>query len=459
MFALVTAALLSRLVHLSNVALPTDQFGRPLITGEASILRHDDAWYVYFNNYGGCAGVDCCNTTGGCSSCCMQQQGDTCVYTSNHSVVVYRTTDLISWQYLGVALSLDHRATGVEFRPHVVYNAHENRFVMWYEDRHPGQKGYAVAVSAHAAGPFFTITNSTAMAGPGRSDGSGDFTLLVDDDGAAYHIRDGFVIERLSDDYLRGTGVYGHFTPPRPSEGPVAFKRHGRYANAFDLLHMCGLCTCPWTHARDRMPTGVCQCARYYILTGSACCACRGGSSIDVFIAPSALGPYTYTRHCPCPAHAPLLAPAVAQPVHVQSASMMPCRPTHAHLSIPIHLCPSTHPPSPPCTRYYGDVGSDPARPYSPHSPLNFVTRAQGSAIFVLPPVDRSLQANSLTPTLTPTLAPTLMSTLTPTLSHPHPRVDQMEVAPCPPPPPPRSTQSLRFTPPLFCWTISPLPC
>ena len=62
---------------------------------------------------------------------------------------------------------------------------------MWYEDRHSGQEGYAVATSPTAEN--------------GDSDGAGDFNILVDDDGAAYRVRDGFVVVRLSDDYLSST--------------------------------------------------------------------------------------------------------------------------------------------------------------------------------------------------------------------------------------------------------------
>ena len=90
---------------------------------------------------------------------------------------------------------------------------------MWYEDRHPGQAGYAIAVSDTPTGPFYTIANSVKMHGQGRSDGSGDFTIFVDDkDSKAYHVRDGFVIEELSDDYLSGSGniyTFKHHKVPK----------------------------------------------------------------------------------------------------------------------------------------------------------------------------------------------------------------------------------------------------
>ena len=75
---------------------------------------------------------------------------------------------------------------------------------MWYEDRHDEQEGYAVASSTTPEGPFETIENSVKMHGKGRADGSGDYYLFIDDDGAAYHVRDGFVIELLDDTYTQG---------------------------------------------------------------------------------------------------------------------------------------------------------------------------------------------------------------------------------------------------------------
>ena len=61
----------------------------------------------------------------------------------------------------------------------------------------------------------------------------------------------------------------------------------------------------------------------YYVTAGTGCCACIGGSSIYVLTAPSPAGPWTYQ----------------------------------------------------------GDVGSNPGS-FDPKSPNNYVTRAQGSAVF-----------------------------------------------------------------------------
>ena len=55
------------------------------------------------------------------------------------------------------------RAPGVEFRPNVIRHAASGAFLMWYEDRHENQTGYAVAVADGPAGPFRTVVDDAAM--------------------------------------------------------------------------------------------------------------------------------------------------------------------------------------------------------------------------------------------------------------------------------------------------------
>ena len=56
---------------LSNVELPLDQNGEKLVTGEADVLKHGDTYFLYFNNFGDCPGVDCCKSSAGCATCCF----------------------------------------------------------------------------------------------------------------------------------------------------------------------------------------------------------------------------------------------------------------------------------------------------------------------------------------------------------------------------------------------------
>ena len=246
-------------VTLSNVALPKDTAGHDLITGEASVLAWNGAYYVYFNDWGSCPGVDCCPSTGGCADCCFappsEQYPDSCVYAGGHTVVVYRTVDFRTWEPKGVALPVANRKAGVVFRPHVVYRASSNTFLMWYEDRWDGQTGYAIAESPTPEGPFVTIADSVTLHGAGRN---GDFYVFVDDDGTAYHVRTGVNIEKLTPDFTAGTGDYSSLFLPF-IEAPVLFKRE----------------------------------TRYYLVAGADCCACAGGSNILVYAADHALGPFT----------------------------------------------------------------------------------------------------------------------------------------------------------------------
>ena len=97
---------------LSNVLLPTDQYGAPLITGEASVMAHGGEFWFYFNDWGSCPGVDCCAAEAGCASCCFDSPPEPLrpcqnPYGLNHTVQSYRTSDFVTWENMGVALSLE----------------------------------------------------------------------------------------------------------------------------------------------------------------------------------------------------------------------------------------------------------------------------------------------------------------------------------------------------------------
>lgn len=247
-------------VVLSNTALPLDTQGNMLLTGELTMMNVSNTWYVYMNNWGGCSGVDCCPSGDGCASCCFNPPSptypDPCVYTNNHSVVVYSTTDFQTWTFGGEALPLANRKVGIEFRPQVVYSSVLDMFVMWYEDRWSGQGGYAVATSKTPTGPFTTLYDTVRMYGKGRV---GDYDVFVDDDGTCYHVRTGITIEKLVPNCTMPSGQT-YELPNGGVEGPSMFKRDGIY----------------------------------YILVGLGCCACRGGSNVVVYTSSTGpMGPYS----------------------------------------------------------------------------------------------------------------------------------------------------------------------
>jgi len=263
---LLLGTVLSKSITVSNTQLPVDQNNDPIITGEASVLvgpagtPYSGFYYFYFNNWGGCSGVNCCTSLTGCASCCFNPPSakypDACVYTTNHSVVVYKTPDFSTWIFLGEALPEKARKAGIEFRPQVVYNNLTKQFVMWYEDRWTGQTGYAVAVSDTPEGPFKTVEDTVKVSGPGRV---GDYDIFIDDDAVGYHVRTGLVIQKLTSDYLGFTGEY-YSLQNSAVEGPAMFKRNGIY----------------------------------YLLVGAGCCACIGGSNILVYASHSPLGDFAF---------------------------------------------------------------------------------------------------------------------------------------------------------------------
>ena len=254
-----------RTVSLSNTALPLDTNGTPLITGEMSVLPDaDGSWVLYFNDWGGCPGIDCCTAakSTGCSTCCFTQPPglDPCVYTANHTVVAYRTPDFSTFTPLGAVLPPSARRPGVEFRPQVILCPATGTYVMWYEDRWTGgvNGGYAVAHATSPAGPFVTVSDSVKLPGLGRV---GDYDIFTDSKtNTSWHVRTGLTIVPLASNCsapeenavateIRNMGV----------EGPAMFQRGGIY----------------------------------YLLVGVACCACKGGSNVIVYTAPAPAGPWT----------------------------------------------------------------------------------------------------------------------------------------------------------------------
>eukprot|EP00729_Bicosta_minor_P004917 gene4917-10532_t len=212
---------------LSNIALPRDQSGQQIITGEASAMAHDGAYYFYFNNWGECPGVNCCASPAGCATCCFTNfpnytkgcaspTNGSDPYGSWHTVQGYKTTDFKTWTNMGTALPLTDRNPGTEFRPCVVYNPKTKLFLMWYEDRGIGETGYAVATSPTPEGPFTPSKVNIVMPGRGRT---GDYNIFVDDDGAAYHVRTGFDVVKLNDAFDGPAEHVSAFQTPKASEG------------------------------------------------------------------------------------------------------------------------------------------------------------------------------------------------------------------------------------------------
>lgn len=200
-------------------------------------------------------------------------------------VTCYRSKDLNSWTYCGVALAVsDEKGSDIERgciieRPKVIYNAKSKQFVMWFHLERKGH-GYAaarygVAVSKRPEGPYTFLYSSRSCPGirpvnlPESLDRSTydaglkmawwtpewreliskglfvdrdlahgqmarDQTLFVDDNQKAYHIyasEDNLTIQiaELTDDYLHHTGRYWRVDPGGQNEAPALFKHEDTY--------------------------------------------------------------------------------------------------------------------------------------------------------------------------------------------------------------------------------------
>jgi hypothetical protein len=122
------------------------------------------------------------------------------------------------------------------FRPHVVYNAATRNYVLWV-NMYDVPVGYHVLVSSTPTGPFVEqpIPRLAYDDGAPGQVNNGDEDLFVDDDGTGYivyaewRVNGGdIVVERLTPDYLSGTGEYVR-VGTHHSEAPSLFKRGGEY--------------------------------------------------------------------------------------------------------------------------------------------------------------------------------------------------------------------------------------
>ena len=228
-----------RTVTVSNTTPRLTADGHIVDAHDGRVIRFGDRYYWYGTAYG--------NTNG--------------FQTANH-YVCYSSPDLVTWTMEGRLLP--DQPEGVYYRPHVIYNAANEEYVLWYNwypQLWDGQFG--VAVSKTPTGPFEIVNDDVAMF---RSDeGLGDFGLFVDKDATAYisynTINNHRVsIERLSDDYRSSTLENGGVIAEHVEAGSQ-FRRNGKY----------------------------------YLLTDYTCCFCNYGSGARVYISDDPLSGYALT--------------------------------------------------------------------------------------------------------------------------------------------------------------------
>jgi hypothetical protein len=135
------------------------------------------------------------------------------------------------------------------FRPHVIFNNKTQLYVLWI-NVYDNVSGYRVFTSKTPAGPFTEVAepklavNSNA---PAAGLNNGDHDTFIDDDGTAYlaytdwRTKGTIVIEKLTSDYLTGTGEVVRSVTDGQTEAPGMFKRNGIYYVVYSDPN-CGYC-------------------------------------------------------------------------------------------------------------------------------------------------------------------------------------------------------------------------
>ncbi|MFN8077846.1 MAG: RICIN domain-containing protein [Kineosporiaceae bacterium] len=151
------------------------------------------------------------------------------------AVTVYRSADLLAWEYRGAALSSSSATelakANIE-RPKVMFNASTGQYVMWMHKENAGdyaQARAAVATSPTIEGPY-TYRGSFR---PFDQYMSRDITTFVDDDGAGYMISAAnenydLNVYRLTPDYTNVATLVRTWKGDH-REAPALFKRGGVY--------------------------------------------------------------------------------------------------------------------------------------------------------------------------------------------------------------------------------------
>lgn len=185
---------------------------------------------------------------------------------------VYSSKDLKNWIDQGFLFDAgtpvwqsrcDGKTYGC-FRPHVIYNKKTKLYVLWI-NVYDNVVGYRVFTSKTPVGPFTeTAEPKLAVNGamPAGGLNNGDHDTFVDDDGTAYlaytdwRAKGAIVIEKLSNDYLTGTGEHVEAVTPNTTEAPGMFKRNGIYYVVYSDPN-CGYCSGTGTSYRTaKSPLG-----------------------------------------------------------------------------------------------------------------------------------------------------------------------------------------------------------
>lgn len=170
----------------------------------------------------------------------------------------YSSKDLVNWTDRGFLFNAktpiwqsrcDGKTYGC-FRPHVIYNKKTRQYVLWI-NVYDNVIGYRVFISKSPVGPFTEVAEPKLAVNsdmPAAGLNNGDHDTFVDDDGTAYlaytdwRTTGTIVIEKLSPDYLTGTGECVKSVTDGKTEAPALFKRKGIYYVTYSDPN-CGYCS------------------------------------------------------------------------------------------------------------------------------------------------------------------------------------------------------------------------
>jgi hypothetical protein len=157
--------------------------------------------------------------------------------------VSYTSPDLVNWTPRGALFDASTsvwqaRCNGSTYgcyRPHVVFNAATNKYVLWINSYDVGV-GYHVFTSALPTSGFVEVAlpDLASPEGPAPGVNYGDHQVFVDGDGSAYLAytdwRSGgdLLVERLDPTYTTGSGAWTRLNI-RSTEAPTIFKRGAVY--------------------------------------------------------------------------------------------------------------------------------------------------------------------------------------------------------------------------------------
>lgn len=162
-------------------------------------------------------------------------------------VVMYKSTDLVTWKYEGVILACSKDPESELYapmrfeRPKIIYNEKTKKYVLWcHYVKYPGDHGDTPGTAEAGVAVSDTVNGKYEWKGYTRPiDQNGlvrDCSVYKDNDGTAYFLYDRQVgddrcqyVVKLSSDYLSFTNEYKRIAAAYWREAPVAVYHKGYY--------------------------------------------------------------------------------------------------------------------------------------------------------------------------------------------------------------------------------------